>query len=189
MTSIMTREFSPANRHHPELCRTRNQIDSGIRAMINHVVRGESPWPLVLFGGAGRGKTCAALCVLDYWLIEYKQRGVYAITSEVVSSLGKARCNRLFYPGGFLCSEETLWGDWESYGIVCIDELGMRDEVSDTHFEAVKLAIDHRHNKPAIFVSNIRLSELVGNYDTRIASRLRAGTVIEFTGPDRRIRK
>jgi hypothetical protein len=51
----------------------------------------------------------------------------------------------------------------------------------------VKTAIEERHNRPLVVVSNLTLSEIATNYDARIASRLAAGTVFETAGEDQRL--
>ncbi len=42
-----------------------DEIDQMSRASIRGCVSGETPWPLVLLGSAGVGKSCAALCLAD----------------------------------------------------------------------------------------------------------------------------
>jgi hypothetical protein len=74
----------------------------------------------------------------------------------------------------------------DSQRIFCVDDLGLRGS-SDSVYEIVLELIDCRKRKPTIITSNRGPSELAEIYDERIVSRLMAGTLIEVTGPDRRL--
>jgi len=144
---------------------------------MREVVYGQAPWPLLLLGGVGVGKTCAALCLLD---VVYGGR-VYMQTAELAQRIAAARCSD--NPG----SEWRFWEDWEKAKLVCLDEMGERMTVSDSAYGAVKRAIDLRLGKPAIYISNLKMSELAEVFDARIVSRLGAGTRVEmWDWPDRR---
>ena len=73
--------------------------------------------------------------------------------------------------------------------LLVIDELGLRDRVSDFHLETVETAIDirTRSSRPLLVCSNLDLSVIGKMYDDRVFSRLAAGTVVELVGKDRRI--
>ncbi len=148
--------------------------------MIDSVCAGESTWPLTILGGVGVGKTCAALCLLD----QCKGGRRYFTTMGLVSRLNGYRRES----AGSL--ESVFWDEWRKAMLVVLDEIGAREQVSDSHYESVKLAIDYRNEEPAIYISNLTIAELTALYDDRIASRLQAGTVLDMFGwPDRRVKE
>lgn len=158
------------------------KIDFSVRETMARVIGGFAPWPLVLLGEAGVGKTCAALCLLDrarggrrYWVV--------ADLSMTVISVQDGEAEYGMRP-------DTLTAWWARYAelkCVVLDELVSRGKVSDFGYETVKRAIDSRHGKPLVVVSNGTIETIARVYDDRIASRLAAGTVIEMTGSDRRL--
>lgn len=190
----------------PEKRRSPDLIKPEVRNVINGVVQTHhaqglngsgTPWPLVLTGPAGVGKSCAALCLLDYARINRKTFPgfseppgfpAYVTTSEWVAAVTLARMGK-YEPPGCRCPiyEHELWAWWKSRPIVCLDELGTRGQVTDSMYDITKLALDQRESKPLIVVSNLDLDRLAEVYDDRIASRLAAGTVIHVTGEDRRL--
>ncbi len=74
-----------------------------------------------------------------------------------------------------------------SPSILALDELGLRDTVSDAHYESVYRVVELRSRKPFVVISNHSLERLEKIYDARTVSRLAAGTVVEFSGADRRL--
>jgi hypothetical protein len=142
------------------------------------------PWPLFLCGLAGTGKTCAALCLLDY------SGGEYHTVSGLCDLVIRAQQGRLeWFSGGYggKVWPEKLWESLANTPLLVLDELGTREKVSDQHYEVVKNCIDKRHGKPLVVISNLELDRVAAIYDDRISSRLVAGTVFEFTGKDRRL--
>jgi DNA replication protein DnaC len=153
---------------------------------MRKLIQAEAPWPLVLVGAVGSGKTCAALCLSDaagpeaiYWTVE-----------AFHAALVQAR-NGKFIREGYVDSwrvpAQTLWQEWADAPLVVLDELGVRGAVSDPQYETTKRAIDSREGKPAVFISNVGLNALAKLYDDRIASRLAAGTVFHLDTEDRRL--
>lgn len=138
-------------------------------------------WPLVLIGDVGSGKTCAALCLLDRC-----GNRRYRTVAEVCEELIEIQAGRREH-GQQQDTVVRWWTRWREAGLTVLDELGSRDRVSDFQYETVKRAIDERRDGPAIFISNLSLDRLEKVYDDRVASRLAAGTVIQFAGADRRI--
>lgn len=156
-----------------------------VRKAIREVVAGNQPWPIVMLGPVGTGKTCAALCLLDRCMFTRR----YYAAQRFVDDAAAAAMGKL-YRGDYTESIGQFWMNWREAEATCLDELGSRssrDKVSDHHYEAIKRAIDERHGKAAIYISNLSLDELAVVYDDRIASRLSEGTVIVFTGNDRRL--
>jgi DNA replication protein DnaC len=155
-----------------------------LRTILRQLVAGEAPWPLVLHGPAGTGKTAASLCLLDYAGGEYWTVSGFCklmIQSEQ-GRLEWSECGR----GGVVWPEQ-LWNRVAAAPLVVLDELGCRDKVSDAHYENVKTVIDERKGKPFVAISNHPLSQLAAIYDDRVFSRLSEGTVVELAGADRRV--
>src|SRR3990167_4114582 len=67
-------------------------IRPALRAIIRSLLAGEKPWPLVLLGPAGTGKTCAALCLLDH------AGGSYWTVGMLCDRLIQAQQGRLAWP-------------------------------------------------------------------------------------------
>lgn len=168
--------------------RSVEMIDAGLHATMRACCRGDSPWPLVLTGPAGTGKTCAALCLADY----AEGRAEYYTTLGLCETVTRSQLGRLEWSncgrGGTVWPEQ-FWSSIASAALVVLDELGCREKVSDHHYECVKRLIDDRHGRPLVVVSNIALQGIAVVYDDRIASRLAAGTVVNVAGRDRRLAK
>lgn len=155
-------------------------IDPANRERIREAITA-GHWPLLFLGDVGTGKTCAALCVLDI-----AESGRYHTVEKACSEITAAQQGKLIY-GQYEVSEAGWWRRWNEPECVCLDEIGSRERVSDHHYNVVKRTIDDRYNRPAIFISNLPLEGIASVYDDRIASRLASGTVVTFTGADRRI--
>ncbi len=163
--------------------RTREVIDGALRTMIRRCVAGEADWPLLIWGEAGSGKTCAGLCMVDSF-------GGWAVDLPDLHDLVlKARARLLSNSGGFA---ETLdgiggvWDTWKRASLTVLDEVGQR-EPTDAQYDTLKRALDLREGLPAVVISNLPMPKLKRVYDDRIVSRLSAGTVVGLTG-DRRLK-
>lgn len=159
------------------------KIDHGLRTTIRRLVCGELPWPLVLIGPAGTGKTCAALCLVDH------AHGRYWTAGDLCGLLIRAQDGRYEWSNGGYGGKwhpEDVWGWIATAPLVALDEIGTR-AVSDFAYETVKRVIDEREGKPLVVISNADLAALGRLYDDRIVSRLAAGTVVELAGDDRRL--
>lgn len=66
-----------------------------------------------------------------------------------------------------------------------LDEIGTR-EASGHRFDALLNLLEIRKGRPLILTGNLPVKEITKVYDDRILSRIFAGTLIEFTGNDRR---
>lgn len=71
--------------------------------------------------------------------------------------------------------------------LLVLDELGLRDSVTDSHYDAVYRCVELRTRRPFIAISNHDLERLTKIYDGRTVSRLGAGTLVEVSGKDRRL--
>lgn len=150
-------------------------IDADLRATIRTLIAGQSPWPLVLLGPAGTGKSCAALCLLDV------AGGWYFTVAELCEEFIHAQQRQIE------TTTRRLWERLEQTRLVVVDELGARERVSDHHYDTVKRLLDKRENRPLVCISNHSLERLSQLYDDRLASRLAYGTVLTLHGKDRRL--
>lgn len=170
--------------HRPEMVRDIAAIDPQLRKKIRAVVTGESPWPLFVTGLAGRGKTCAALCLLDHAGGEYYSAGrlcedlILAAKGQLSWGVNGQRENLTPF---------ILWQRITRAPLMVLDEIGARNRVSDFAYETVQRVLDDRHGKPLVCISNLDPARLAQLYDDRIVSRLAAGTVFHLTGEDRRL--
>jgi len=172
----------------PNIYRSVTMMTPDLRDAIRTLIEGNAPWPLLLTGGVGAGKTCAALCVADY------AAGVRYFTVEsACEELIEVQQGRR--DDGFCTMTPAAW--WRRNAEVelgVLDELGSRERVTDHHYNLVKRFIDMRHGRPLICITNLPLASVRGPsiqsiYDDRVASRLAAGTVIQVAGDDRRLRR
>lgn len=175
LTPIELSDGSPMA-HIPPRGRNWEAMHPKAAGLFTKVVDGELPWPLTLIGLPGTGKTCAALCLLD------------RVIASRIYTTAEQWCERVtpYSDVDRDISPGEWWRSWADARITCMDELGARERVSDFQYATVKRAIDERMDKAAVWISNLPVSELESVYDRRITSRLAAGTVITFDGPDRR---
>jgi hypothetical protein len=184
----LARAAGESRKIKPEIFRTIAGIDQDIRDKMRGLIAGELPWPLFMTGPAGTGKTCAALCLLDF------AGGIYRTVPGLCSELIQSQQGRLDYweeqylPNGGKIWPEEFWRRISRVPLVVLDEIGTRKIVSDAHYEAVKEGIDRRQGRPFVAISNMTKIALTETYDDRIFSRLNCGTVIDFSGmADRRL--
>jgi len=167
--------------------RETDRIESGLRAKIGRCVNGREPWPLVVTGPAGCGKTCAALCLADrvpsavYWLVSELRDRLIRVRDGIEESADGLHWRRV--------TQQTVWQDWSDSPLAILDEIGRRQKASDFEREIMQKALDTRYGQPLVVISNLQLDELDSIYDSRITSRLSAGTLVVFdnAAQDRRL--
>lgn len=160
----------------PTIFRDKHYIPPAIRRALNGCVCGEKPWPLTLYGPAGCGKTCAALCLHD---IAFEP-------AAFVDFDGLCNKVRELRRGDEERAEFDFWQQWELLNLAIVDDLGARDRASDHVYQVCKRLLDARANKPLLITTNMSLAGLETVFDDRIVSRLRAGTVVALAGDDLR---
>lgn len=168
-----------------EVRRLISEVPAEVRFAIRNCLTGETQWPLLIHGPAGTGKTCAALCLLDY------TDGQYFTVTDLCDKLNQSAMGRLEWSkeghGG------TIWPDKfrslyvSKPPLFVLDELGLRDSVSDAHYEAVYRCVEIRGRRPFVAISNHGLDRLEKIYDARTVSRLGSGTIVQVAGADRRL--
>jgi DNA replication protein DnaC len=185
LETLTTLTLQPPNPVHlPHKSRDLESVSQPVRKSIKACIEGRSEWPLFLFGPAGTGKTCAALCLADrvkssrYWTEE-----------TLCQNVTDAMMGRLFNSAGYETFLKDVWHWVESAPLVVVDELGTRANVSEHRYSVIKSTLDLREGKPLVLISNVEPGELAAIYDDRIASRALCGTVVKAGGSDRRLKR
>lgn len=155
-------------------------IEPKTREAIRCCVNGESPWPLLLYGPAGVGKSCAGLVLCDY------AAGCYWTMPDLCDQLIQIQKGHLRGEHGIILPR-NFWNGIAASPLLVLDEIGCRERASDHHYECLKAALDARHGRPLLAISNLDPAALARVYDDRIVSRLAAGTILALGGKDRRI--
>lgn len=149
------------------------QVDAKLVDVFRRLVAGEAPWPLLLHGAVGTGKTRAALCLADF-----ADTAAY----HSVDSLADFTMQR---ESGEVAAE---WERLAGKALVILDELAQR-RTNDLTYSVVKRMLDEREfnaGNVGVYVTNLEPAALADVFDDRIFSRLTAGTVFHLDGPDRR---
>lgn len=165
----------------PQKAFSRLLLDDLLKNVLRDLSEGKRPWPCLIWGETGSGKTCAGLCMADYY------GGWYATLDDFTRILNQVEYGEYWVHGTHASCRVTVadyWRDWSRCSICVLDELGLRSP-TDAQYVALQRAIDLREDKPLICISNHDLNGLADIYDDRIASRLACGTVHHLTG-DRR---
>ena len=168
-------------RQCPNKVRTVAKIEPELLALMRELLSGRWSWPLFLFGSAGTGKTCAALCLLDCL------GGRYYALPNLLDDLIQAMQGRLYTATGYKMFPEGIWQRVVEAPLVVLDEIGCREKVSDAHYEALKRLLDFRDGCPLVAISNLEPEALRRLYDDRVYSRLMKGVVWDASGKDRRL--
>lgn len=164
----------------PEVNREWPKISQSLRLTLLDLIVAEKPWPLMLLGQAGSGKTRATLCMWDHF------GGAYVTLPGLHQRLQDVRNGLVYWPGptGSRVDVTEFWSHWHGLSLAIIDEIGLR-EANDAQYDTLKRAIDERQEQPAIFISNLDMAGLARMYDLRVVSRLNEATVVTLKG-DRR---
>lgn len=168
--------------------RTLEEIENDLYVVLDRLLRGREPWPLFLHGASGLGKTFAALAVADWVVgaVAYTELGGFC--EFLIRQMRGESSGRHFdiprykyWSRGF--SDD--WDAWRRCELAILDELGTT-ECKPFRYDTAKRMIDERNGQPLIIISNLDLEKISAVYDDRMASRCKAGTVVEIQGEDRR---
>lgn len=150
------------------IARDRDAIDPALRVKLNGLLNGRLPWPFFLAGAAGRGKTCAALCVVD------------AVPGAVFSTAHQWR-------DAVYTSNDVLWRIVApETSLLVVDEVGAARDDWDRERLALTRLADIRQYRPTIWISNHPPERIKQLFDERLYSRICSGTVRWQGGEDRR---
>ena len=167
-----------------DIARDVEMVAEPVREAVRRCAAGDSPWPLVLVGPAGTGKTCAILSLLDRVCGQTR----YWAEPEACAQLIDAAAGRLHGGGAYDITVAGWWQRWRDAAMAALDDIGGRT-ISDHRYETLKRCLDTRTGKPTVYATNMTLAQIDKLYDDRIASRLAGGTVVYVTGQDRRVNR
>lgn len=182
-SGYLAKAETPKRLIRPDLHRTWEETTPRLRDAFRECANGRAKWPLFAFGDAGAGKTLGALAACDNIAGWSKYTTLYDLHRDAVS-LAKGE---LFNSIGYEVFPGDFWSTWSRCSLAVLDELGAREKVSDTLYEAIWQLLESRKGgKPLIVISNLNPERLSAAFDDRIASRCCEGTVVKLTG-DRRM--
>lgn len=149
-----------------------------------HAARGE--WPFYFKGEVGRGKSYTAAAVYRRWTGRARWMSFVEFCDRSMRLAKEGELN--IYVDGRLCeyTRESWWRGIADMGLVVLDEIGsgMSHEWRN---ETLWNLLEKRKGKPLILTGNLTLDQLRTKFDERVQSRIKAGTIIDFTGRDLRI--
>lgn len=164
--------------------RSLSLIPLPLRDAILDCSEGRSPWPLLVSGSVGVGKTAAALVTCDY--VPGSRYWEFDDFCDLLrdAELGRAHIDmgtetRQMFP-------VNLWNEVRRTPLLVLDDVGCQDRASDFVYKALKKALDARSYTPLILATNLDANGLRAVFDNRIVSRMFAGTAIRLEGADRR---
>ena len=158
-----------------------------VRPALRDVIRSTDElkaWPLLIHGGRGNGKSCAAVGVYQRWPKVAHWYGLGQLVRDFQTCrTSKDKVVRHNVQGmSVFRTEANLWELVDNpRSLWCIDDVGTK-KASESASEIFGELIDRRTGMPTILTSNFGLSELAKLYDARTIDRLNAGTVFELTG-------
>lgn len=159
---------APRRRVLPEKDRRREWIPLDVLKLVTRLARSGEGWPLYLHGLPGRGKSSAALYLLDVARV-----GVYVTAREAIDHEFAGWEVAVQFRRAFKRADLAVI---DQFGMGC----GGRPGVTNTMVDVM----DYRVGRPLVLVSNLPPEALEDVYDAQVRSRVEGGTVVEFTGPD-----
>ena len=148
---------------------------------------------LLLHGPTGGGKThlaCALLADALPALAYYTEHRGYVRFDAVWTTVPNVLASlRQSYSDSAIQSEHEIIRDLIRPPLLVLDDLGA-EKTTDWSLGTLYQIISTRINNMALTIvtTNLTLPEL-NTFDARLASRLAGMTVMEITGPDRRLRR
>lgn len=145
-----------------------DKIRTGLRETLNNLATGRAPWPLLMIGETGRGKSTAAVCFANAVM------GSHYVTLQHVVDVCYEPLTHFF------------WREQVVAPLLVVDELGLLDEITYREMRTAEQLADLRQWLPTIWITNRTPDWLITHYGARVHSRLTRGTVVEVGGPDQR---
>lgn len=140
---------------------------------------------LLLYGGAGRGKTFLCNCIAKDVLAQGKTV-LYLTAGQLFKQLEEMRFHR---------DEEEETTDWDAElldaDLLIIDDLGTEFATMFTASELFRIINDRKlHKSPVVISTNLDYQALMEQYSDRVMSRLIGEyTTLKFFGEDIRMKK
>ncbi len=179
---------APKRLLYPKVPRSLSRVDTGLCDLFGQLAAGEAPWPLLVWGGVGGGKTFAGLAFADM-----VRRSVFLTLEDACSAVMKGEQPWVSKRETLAYRDETPPLDdtpiREPGDLLILDEIGERSKAGDLLYTTLKGILDYRefnHRRVGMYISNLSPAELALLFDDRIVSRLTAGSVVKLVGDDRR---
>lgn len=138
-------------------------------------------WPWYFHGAPGTGKTSAAAFIYRIWPgpgAEFRTGTYFVEAAKIVPDLARHIADG---------DAEFVLRRVCAASLLIIDDIGTRS-MTEPQADALRRILNARGGKPMILTGNHSPDALPAALgDDRIVSRLCAGTLIEFTGADRRL--
>jgi DNA replication protein DnaC len=137
---------------------------------------------LLLSGATGTGKTFAAQIMTNvlsdrgFWVCYTTAFNMVNAFQKYVQSFGR---------------DDLALNEFLDCDVLIIDDLGAEPVIKNVSGEHIYNIINERllHGRAFIVTTNLDPAAIMDKYDQRVASRILAGTGIEFKGKDLRIKK
>lgn len=164
-----------------------------IKAICKQFV--SDPFDIVLFGGAGSGKTHLAIAMLRELVRsgkivdgqvawgDNKYKGGFASVPQLLADI-----RATFGTGNG--DEQEIIDNYSNLQYLVLDDLGA-EKSTEWSITTLYLIIDRRYRDmlPTIITTNLTMEEIGQHISRRIASRLSSGKVIEVKAPDYRMKR
>ncbi len=140
---------------------------------------------LLLYGGAGRGKTFLCNCIAKD-VLEQGKTVLYLTAGQLFKRLEEMHFRRSEEEEGVDWDEELLDAD-----LLIIDDLGTEFATMFTASELFRIVNDRKlRKKPVVISTNLDYQALMEQYSDRVMSRLLGEyTTLKFFGEDIRMKK
>ena len=175
----------PRSTARREVHRAREDVDAALWRDLRGCIEGRNPWPALLAGPTGCGKTCAALALADEVRGPVRYDRMPDLCDALIECQQGTALDEWSGPER-RCTPALFWANYRRYMLCIIDEIGVADPVSNHHYLTLLAALEARHGAGLVLVTNQRRDGIVRLYDERLVSRAYSGTVLLLDGPDRR---
>lgn len=190
LVRLVPRNTPPSARLHKSLVREPGMVPANVRDTFKSCCAAESPWPLLVWGDVGTGKTRFGLIVNDFY------SGSFMDFADLMAEYAALRRSELDSEDSVVVLtpnvrkvRETEW--IESLAgprVFVVDDIARRgDTQSETSRELLSRFLDRREGMPTVLISNLGPMDLATAYDDRVGSRMCCGSVVKVAGADMRI--
>jgi DNA replication protein DnaC len=165
---------TPNRRLLRQVERSWSRVATELQEFFRQLATGERPWPALLHGPTGTGKSIGALCFCD------RIRSAFFDSLEGLCDITMSRDEN---------NKEDCWEKVRTKDLVVIDEIGARERIGDLQYSTLKKVLDIREmhaKRVGLYITNCSPDVLPVMFDDRVASRMLCGSIFELNGEDRR---
>lgn len=165
--------------------------DSGHEKKILGWLNSDGPGIITFSGKAGTGKTRMIFAIRRYLYIQVEDGAPKYSRDDLPLFLSvPSLCKHLQALGREITEEEAYIKELSNMrNILILDDLGT-EKITDFIKQDLYMILNEREmwDRPTIISTNLTVKEINEKFDPRIASRIAGGTVLKFTGKDRRLK-